>query len=363
MEGKGLEIKVGLVALGAIALLVVFIVLLGDFSLSKTHTLYVNFDFAGGIQPGAQVKVTGFPSGKVKDVEFVDGVIDPTTKKPVHIKVTLQIDDKIWPSIREGSRFHINTQGLIGEQYIEIEPGPHTGPQIPDGTTIRGVDPVRTDLFIGKAYGLLSAASGLFDSGEGKEVAESLRSFLKSASALLTVLAKSFEGREKEIGDLVTHINELLDEATTLARSVNNGLGDGQQIQEIVAQAQGLLKKGNSVADQIDGLLATADKYLEPTLKDARDALADIRAATGTATKVLSDLNADPEMVKKAIADVAKAAERLDAITKDAQGIVDEVKNGDGTISLLLRDSEIYDDLKEMLRDLKKNPWKFLWKE
>jgi phospholipid/cholesterol/gamma-HCH transport system substrate-binding protein len=363
MEGKGLEVKVGLVALGAIALLVVFVVLLGDFSFSKTHTLHVTFDFAGGIESGAQVKVTGFRAGKVKSVDFIDGEIDPETQEPVHIKVTLQIDDKIWPSLREGSRFHINTQGLIGEQYIEIEPGPFKGTQIAEGTVIRGVDPVRTDLFIGKAYGLLQIASGLFNSGEGKEVAESLRSFLKSASSLLTVLAKSFEGREQEIGELVTHVNELIQEATSVARSVNAGLGDGQQIQETFAQVQSLLRKATTVADDIEDLLATADKYLEPTLKDARDALADIRTATNTATKVLSDLNADPEQIKRAINDVTQAASRLDSITADVQSVIKEIKSGDGTVGLLLRDSAIYDDLKEMLRDLKKNPWKFLWKE
>jgi phospholipid/cholesterol/gamma-HCH transport system substrate-binding protein len=363
MEGKGLEVKVGLVALGAISLLVVFVVLLGDFSFSKTHKLFVTFDFAGGIEAGAPVKVTGYRAGKVLAVDFIDGEIDPKSQEPVHIRVEIQIEDKIWPSMREGSRFHINTQGLIGEQYIEIEPGPFKGPQIAEGTTVRGVDPVRTDLFIGKAYGLLKTAEGLFDSGEGKEVAESLRSFLKSASALMTVLADSFKGREKEIGDMVTHINDLVQEATSVARAVNNGLGDGQQIQATFADVQNLIKNANRVADDIENLLATADKYLEPTLKDARDALADIRTATNTATKVLSDLNADPEQIKRAINDVTKAASRLDSITADVQAVITQVKSGDGTVGLLLRDSAIYDDLKEMLRDLKKNPWKFLWKE
>jgi phospholipid/cholesterol/gamma-HCH transport system substrate-binding protein len=39
------------------------------------------------------------------------------------------------------------------------------------------------------------------------------------------------------------------------------------------------------------------------------------------------------------------------------------VSTGRGTIGQLIIDQEIYDDLKEMLRDLKRHPWKMLWRE
>jgi phospholipid/cholesterol/gamma-HCH transport system substrate-binding protein len=39
------------------------------------------------------------------------------------------------------------------------------------------------------------------------------------------------------------------------------------------------------------------------------------------------------------------------------------VRKGKGTAGALLVDPQIYDDLKELVRDLKRNPWKFFWKE
>ena len=39
------------------------------------------------------------------------------------------------------------------------------------------------------------------------------------------------------------------------------------------------------------------------------------------------------------------------------------VRAGRGTVGALLMDEEIYDDLQEMVRDLKHNPWKFFWRE
>ena len=40
-----------------------------------------------------------------------------------------------------------------------------------------------------------------------------------------------------------------------------------------------------------------------------------------------------------------------------------DLKKGRGTVGALLVDQQIYDDLKELTRDLKRNPWKFFWKE
>ena len=46
-----------------------------------------------------------------------------------------------------------------------------------------------------------------------------------------------------------------------------------------------------------------------------------------------------------------------------AQALVERVKSGKGTVGALVMDEALYDDLQEMLRDLKHNPWKFFWKQ
>jgi len=47
----------------------------------------------------------------------------------------------------------------------------------------------------------------------------------------------------------------------------------------------------------------------------------------------------------------------------DVESVVARVRRGEGTVGALLIDEEVYDDLKELLRDLKHNPWKFFWRE
>ena len=43
--------------------------------------------------------------------------------------------------------------------------------------------------------------------------------------------------------------------------------------------------------------------------------------------------------------------------------MVTDLRAGKGTAGALLARDELYSDLRELIRDLKRNPWKFFWKE
>ncbi|HEU5077514.1 MAG TPA: MCE family protein, partial [Polyangiaceae bacterium] len=47
----------------------------------------------------------------------------------------------------------------------------------------------------------------------------------------------------------------------------------------------------------------------------------------------------------------------------EAQSLIAHVRRGEGTVGALVMDEAVYDDLQEMLRDLKHNPWKFFWRQ
>jgi phospholipid/cholesterol/gamma-HCH transport system substrate-binding protein len=60
-----------------------------------------------------------------------------------------------------------------------------------------------------------------------------------------------------------------------------------------------------------------------------------------------------------AVSLTGKAGKLIDNV----DGMVTDVRQGKGTAGALLVKQEIYADLREMIRDLKRNPWKFFWKE
>jgi phospholipid/cholesterol/gamma-HCH transport system substrate-binding protein len=48
---------------------------------------------------------------------------------------------------------------------------------------------------------------------------------------------------------------------------------------------------------------------------------------------------------------------------KDAEVIAAHIRRGRGSVGALVMDEQLFDDLQELARDLKHNPWKFFWKE
>jgi phospholipid/cholesterol/gamma-HCH transport system substrate-binding protein len=69
------------------------------------------------------------------------------------------------------------------------------------------------------------------------------------------------------------------------------------------------------------------------------------------------------EQIREAIGDLSEIADDANSTMSDVEAVVARVRRGEGTVGALLMDEEVYDDLKELLRDLKHNPWKFFWRE
>ena len=82
MSQRSIEVKVGALILVALALLAGFIVVMGGVSFEPTYTVYVNFNNPGGLQSGAPVKISGVKIGRISELEFRGGMVDPKTREP-----------------------------------------------------------------------------------------------------------------------------------------------------------------------------------------------------------------------------------------------------------------------------------------
>ena len=83
-------------------------------NLGGTYTVTANFTNVGALSVGAPVKMAGVPIGSVQSV-----VADPVK---LDAKVTLAID-KRYNAIPDDSSAAVFTSGLIGTQYVAIQPG------------------------------------------------------------------------------------------------------------------------------------------------------------------------------------------------------------------------------------------------
>jgi phospholipid/cholesterol/gamma-HCH transport system substrate-binding protein len=119
MHRKIIDVWVGLfVLLGAAALL--FLALqagnMSTLSFSKTYTISAKFDNIGGLKPQAPVKSAGVVVGRVGQITFDDKTY----------QALVRLDMEPGYKFPKDSSLKILTAGLLGEQYIGIEPGGDT---------------------------------------------------------------------------------------------------------------------------------------------------------------------------------------------------------------------------------------------
>jgi phospholipid/cholesterol/gamma-HCH transport system substrate-binding protein len=338
-QERSIEVKVGILILVSLGILAGFILIMGGLNFEKTYTVYVDFDNPGGLQSGAPVRIAGVKVGKVTELRFMGGQVDPKTNRRTLVRCKLSIEDRVREAVHEDADFYVTTQGVLGEQFLAIEPGSPNKPLLKEGAIVKGIDPPRLDLFLAKAFELLdTTVTGIKNNRELlSDIAVNTAGLLRGLNGVIT------DNRER-INRTMANLEALSAEANTLTHNARLKYVDNPKIERTI--------------DNIDRISTDIQKDSGPMLKDAREALANLNRASAVV--------GSPEeqaKLKKALEDVAQLAARANAAAADAQAIVAHIKKGDGTVGALVMDEEVYDDLQEMVRDLKHNPWKFLWRE
>ncbi|MDP4622729.1 MAG: outer membrane lipid asymmetry maintenance protein MlaD [Hydrogenophaga sp.] len=116
MQRSKNDVWVGLfVVLGAVALLFLALKSANLLSLSfeKTYTVTARFDNIGGLKPQAAVRSAGVVVGRVASIRFDDETFQATVEMAMEERFKFPKDSSV----------KILTAGLLGEQYLGLEPG------------------------------------------------------------------------------------------------------------------------------------------------------------------------------------------------------------------------------------------------
>ncbi len=338
-EPRSLEVKVGALILVSVAILAGFVLVMGGLSFERTYPLYVDFDNPGGLLSGAAVRIGGVKVGSVKDLQFLGGKVDPKTGRRVIVRAEIAVQKRVEESIHSDADFYVTAQGVLGEQFLAINPGSPEKGTLPEGSEVKGIDPPRLDLFLAKAYELLdTTVEGI------KANRETLGEIIDNTSGLLKGLNFIVSGNRERIERTMANVEEISIEAKQLTHDARVNYVDNPKVLQTI--------------DRVNDLVARIHEDAGPMLKDAREALANLNRVSATVGDP-----AEQDKIRKTLDEVAQLAVRANSMAADAQAIVTHIKDGKGTVGGLVMDEEIYDDMQEMVRDLKHNPWKFLWRE
>ena len=116
MERKTLDLWVGLfvvVGLAAVLVLAMKVGNLSTFNMSESYDLHADFDNIGGLKARAPVKSAGVVIGRVTSISFDNA--------SYRARVSMVVDKRY--QFPKDTFAKILTAGLLGEQYIGLDPG------------------------------------------------------------------------------------------------------------------------------------------------------------------------------------------------------------------------------------------------
>ncbi len=308
------EARVGIFVLLGLIVLTFFTFRVSKWGLiaEKGYRLTVDFDTASGLEPKSDVKMAGVPIGKVEEIELVEN----------RARLVLRIRKGI--QIPIDSVASIQTQGLLGEKYVEILPGKDVQRNLPAGGQVANtLSPVNLDEMVRKLSAIgddikkfTDSLSATFGTEEGKKA---LGDILRDVQATTASLRTVVQGNEARIERILANIDRLSADLSDISAA-----------------------NKQDVRATIENLRAFSD-----TLKTETPSL--VRKLEEMSTRVSDIAGDNRENLKESIANLKTASARLDNTLESAGKVMAKIDRGEGTLGKLVNDNTAHTSLTETL--------------
>lgn len=232
------EFLVGGLVLLVVGLMIGFGWLMGVLGpFNKDHQFHVLYAFAGGVEVGSPVRVSGVKVGKVENIVFLPLGPDGGTN-PVNLDITISVSKIASPSVRRSSNFFVNMAGIIGERYIEITPGDKDSEPLPNGSTVRGIDPPRIDQLLSQGYGVFGKVQEFLEQNQ-----QSVTDFVHGLDQLLRDANRLLKGDDRrKFFALVDNLNEMTGDMKEIVKSMRD-----PKAKEVFSMMSDLIKRAHDV--------------------------------------------------------------------------------------------------------------------
>ena len=331
-----------ILALGVSVPILLVLGLGADDRLGSGYKVRAVFDNVASAVPGEDVKVAGAKIGVIESMEVTAG------KKAA---VTLQIEDGRFAPFRADATCIVRPQSLIGEKFVECEPGTASQPElekIGDGEDGEGEhllpldrtqSAVDLDLFnnilrrpYGERFALVLSEFGTGLAGRGADLKAAIHRAnpaLRETDRVLAILAR----QNRVLADLARDSDTAL---APLAR-------EKESVSGFIVEANNTAKATAARSADIERGIQRLPRFLD----ELRPLMADLDGFAAQATPVFRDLNA-------AGPDISRVFERLGPLSAAAQpsllSLGDALETGRPA---LIRARPLIRDLGELGRDTK----------
>lgn len=284
------------------------------------YTLVTLLPSVAGLREGAMVTLAGQQIGQVDEIDFI-----PVRQKRggQHLTVQLKVAERAREQIRQDSKVQVRSLGLLGDKYVDIQPGTVTVAALQPGDTLAAEISMDTEQFLTQASKAVEQANLVV--------------------ADLRVITRTLARGEGTMGQLI-HDQQLYfrmvsatGEMQTLLEQINSGEGALGRLIQDPEMYQRMVSAVARVDSLGSGILHGNGSLAQMIRSDSL-----YRGMAGTAAK------AD------------RAAGELSALLQ-------RLNQTDGSLNRLMTDPRLFDeflksviDLQTLIADVRENPKKYV---
>ena len=338
-----IQLRVGLfLALGlTVAALTIFAIGQQSGLFERKTTLYAYFSDVNGLVVGAPVRLAGLDVGTVSEIQLAK------SPERAEARVTMQIKTRFMSRIRRDSTVMIDSKGLLGDKILNITIGSAKSPAVEDGATLA----TRSGPSLEQLTGKLDQAIGSVT-----EVAQSASEAIKQ---LTTEQARQDFAR---MLNSTANILQEVEQGDGLAHRLVYDPKYAEQVEAILAQTQAAISGVHSAVERMDRTLAAVENGngMAHELvfgETGRDTMQELRDASAGLAAMMRQVRDGNGLVHNLIfePDSGQAIEQLNQAATRLNRLMADVEKGRGTIGGLMVDPSVYEDLKSILGDVKRN--------
>jgi phospholipid/cholesterol/gamma-HCH transport system substrate-binding protein len=328
------ELKIGLLTAFALVMSMILIFMLsgeGGFFWQR-YSIKTLFPYAGGLKPGAPVRVAGVEVGSVSTVDVIGA----------QVEVVMELNREYQRQVTTESRAYLGSVSLLGEAAVDITASSR-GTPIPE-------------------WGYVPSAPA---AGSLTEVTTRAAEGIEQLTVLLQDIrsGRGTVGRLFTDETLYTEMIRLIAAAETVVENVNRGRGTLGRLATDPAAAKALeasLQHFEAITARVRAGEGSLGKFLtdETVARSLTSATANLDTITGrisrgegTAGKLLTD---------------RELYDRLNSMSERLDKVMAGLQEGQGTAGQLLRDRQLYEnmngavaELRQLVRDVRADPRKF----
>jgi phospholipid/cholesterol/gamma-HCH transport system substrate-binding protein len=345
---KWSQLRVGLTVIVSSLTLALLLFLMSGTGGYFSHriTLISFFDNASGLRVGAPVRLSGVDIGNVVAIR----VVPDKDKQITPVEIVMKVSTKYDFNLRRDSVTSLDTAGVLGETYLDIDSSQAIGPVVKNGDTLpTQVHPDFNEV-------VRSSQSTLQNMDALLKRADRILAFAESGKGSLGKLIYDPTLYDR-FSQTVTEFKGVVDEIAQGQGSLGKLINNNDAYNKFVAT----LDRINQVADDLQAGKGSAGKFLkDPALyNNANDTIANLK-------KVSEDLNAGKGSAGRLLKD-EELADKLNTTMTKLAALTSELEAGQGTAGKLFKDDALYNNANQMLTEtqnlikaIRENPKKYL---